>query len=145
MNYLRVIFCLSQRHTGYDRELIFMLFRIFNHFCLSRPLVNDKRFADHVSSFLDVQVEKKQCKHGNISFVIRYRCFNSFHMRYSFLYTCTFLQKRDRPLFAINHELAIYLKVFCPSPIISKILATKSIMPTLLISFFTNSLEHTLL
>ena len=68
MNYLRVIFCLSQRHTGYDRELMFMLFRIFNHFCLSRPLVNDKRFADYISSILDVQVEKKQCQHGDDEF-----------------------------------------------------------------------------
>ena len=68
MNYLRVIFCLSQRHTSYDRELIFMLFRIFNHFCLSRPLVNDKRLADYESSFLDVQVEKKQCQHGDDEF-----------------------------------------------------------------------------
>ena len=45
-----------------------MLFGILNNLNFSGPLVNDKRFADHVSSILDIQVEQNQCQHGDDEF-----------------------------------------------------------------------------
>lgn len=45
-----------------------MLFGILNNLNFPRPLVNNQRLADHVSSILDVQVEQKQCKRGDDEF-----------------------------------------------------------------------------
>lgn len=45
-----------------------MLFGILNNLNFPRPLVNNQRFADYISSILDVQVEKKQCQHGDGEF-----------------------------------------------------------------------------
>lgn len=45
-----------------------MLFGILNNLNFSRPLVNNQRLADYVSPILNVQVEQKQCQHGDDEF-----------------------------------------------------------------------------